>query len=581
MAKTAAVRHSWRLRLLIAGFAVGACALTFRLFHLQVIDHDTYRAQAETTHQGYRKVYAPRGTILDRNGHPLAISVETFDVYVDGRGWRTEDIGRSTTTTLAGLLGIPPDQVGAVANSGKPGGQLLARGLTAQAAETIGKQGLAGVRVVQSSRRAYPEGNIASALLGFVGKDPVGLAGIEADYDDLLAGKPGSEMFDRDSMGNDITIGRREVERPKQGTDIVLTIDRTIQAIAETALDDAIRRHQASGGDIIVQDPRTGAILAMVTRPSFDVRRLDLSGDVNLALLRNRTIADQYEPGSVFKLITMAAALDRGVVSPGTTYNDSGMFRVYDSEIKNWDLKAYGTQTMTQVLQRSLNTGSAWVSQVLGPQRFYEYVAAFGFGEPTRVGLSGEATGTYRTPDNKQWSPVDLATNSFGQGISVTPLQLITAISAIANGGNLMRPYVVQEVVGSGKREVTKPKAVRRVISEETSRTMRSMMHDVVDDVPGHRAQVARYNIGGKSGTANIASDSYKLQTIASFVGVAPADNPQFVMLIKIDGPRDDEFGSTVAAPIFGDLAPRILRYLKIAPAESNVLNATASGGAR
>ncbi|HWO93933.1 MAG TPA: penicillin-binding protein 2, partial [Dehalococcoidia bacterium] len=429
--------------------------------------------------------------------------------------------------------------------------------------------GIPGVKAVPASRRIYPEGDLASAVLGFVGKDQVGLAGLEADYDDALAGEPGSAVFERDSFGNEIVIGRREVKPPKPGADLVLTIDRYLQRLVEEELDAALEQHQATGGAIIIQDPTTGAILAMAVRPSFSLLNLDLSDPANEDLYRNRAVTDLYEPGSVFKLVTIAAAIDHGAVTPETPYYDSGLLVIGDSEIRNWNEQGYGTQTIRQVLQNSLNLGSAFAAQRLGAEAFYDYVQQFGFGQLSGIGIGGEAEGHYRTPDMDIWSPVDLATNSFGQGISVTPLQMINAVSAIVNGGELMRPYIVQEVVAEDHREVTQPQVIRRVISEETSRTMRQLMNDVVDGVPGHLAQVAGYSAAGKTGTANIqdeTSGQYSSTTIASFVGAVPADEPRFVMLIKIDGPRDDEFGSTVAAPIFARLAPPVLEYLKVPP---------------
>ncbi len=579
MAYTAQLRRTWRLRLLAAGLLAAIALLSIRLFYLQVIEHDRYVAQAEDSHQGYRKVYAPRGAILDRNGYPLAMSVDTFDLYVDRRAWRDNARARDAATKLSPIIGANPDDILRAVTPGPGGDQLLVKALDYERGDAVARAGAPGVKVAPASRRTYPEGNLAAALVGFVGKDPVGLSGVEADFDWLLAGKPGSALFDRDAAGNEIVIGRRDVRAAKPGPNIALTVDRNIQRLVEVALDRTIEQHKATGGDIIVQDPHTGAILAMATRPSFSLLQPDLRDNIDLGSFRNRAIADQYEPGSVFKLITMAAAIDQRTVTPETTYNDSGVLKVYDTEIKNFDKRGYGTQTMTQVLQNSLNTGSAWVAQRLGADAFYRYVKAFGFGELTGIELAGEASGTYRTPNRNDWTPVDLVTNSFGQGISVTPLQAITAVSAIVNGGTLMRPYVVQEIAGAGKREATRPKVVRRVISEETSRTMRSMMNKAVDEVPGHRAQVAGYDVGGKTGTANISSDGYKDTTIVSFVGVVPADNPRFVMLVKIDGPGEGALGSYVAAPVFSELAPQLLRYLKIPPTDARVLHTAPAEG--
>lgn len=579
MGRASTNRHTWRLRLLALGFLLATGGIVARLFQLQVIDHDRYVAEAQEEHAGYRKVYAPRGAILDRNGHPLAASVDTFDVFIERRVWRDASIAASASRELAEIIDVTPAQIRQTVGDDDRGDQLLLKGVDYERGDAIQKASLPGVKVIPTSRRIYPEGNLAATVIGFIGKDPVGLSGIEADFDSVLAGKPGTSLFERDSLGNDIVIGRREIQPPEPGPNLVLTIDRSIQRLAEAELDATIKKHEASGGDIIVMDPNSGAILAMATRPSFNLLRPSVNGDVRLDLFRNRSVTDLYEPGSVLKLLTMAAAIDRGIVSPDTTYYDSGLITVSDWEIRNWDERAYGTQTMAQVLQYSLNTGAAWVAQQLGTKEFYEYMAAFGMSAPTNVGLAGEASGVYRTPEDDDWTRVDLATNSFGQGIAVTPLQVVTAVGAIVNGGNLMRPYLVQEVVGAGHQEVTQPQVVRRVISEDASRTMRRMMNEVVDGIPGHLAQVPGYSVGGKTGTADISSISGydEATTIASFVGVAPADEPRFVMLVKIDGPRDDEFGSTVAAPVFGRLAPRILQYLKVPPQDALVSSAESS----
>jgi len=287
-----------------------------------------------------------------------------------------------------------------------------------------------------------------------------------------------------------------------------------------------------------------------------------------MELYRNRAVTDLYEPGSVMKVVTMATAIDLGVVTPNTTYVDTGVATVPGGEILNWDFSVNGTTTMTQVLQKSLNTGAVWVSSQIGPERFYEYIKRFGFGEPTHVGLGGEAAGNVRTSDDPEWYPVDLATNSFGQGISVTPLQMITAVATIANGGQLIQPSIVQEIAGPDESRVFKPVAVRRVISESAARTLREMMQAVVEGNPAHMAKVPGYHVAGKTGTSFISvGGGYAPDiTIASFVGFVPADDPQIIALIKIDKPQNDTLGGTVAAPVFAAMAPQILTCLGIRP---------------
>ncbi|MSQ61875.1 MAG: penicillin-binding protein 2 [Dehalococcoidia bacterium] len=564
--RSASRRRTWRLRSLGVGFALAAVIIAGRLVHLQLIQHDIYAAQAAAEHQGFRTVYSQRGAILDRDRHPLALSVDTYEIYIDRGIWKDRPVALDAADRLAPILGVTRDEILNAVGSGRDS-TLLIRSLDLVRGKSVIEARIPGVQAVQGSRRIYPEGNLAAALIGFVGKDPRGLSGIEADYDAVLAGKPGEAIFDRDSMGNEIVIGRREVTAARPGSDLALTIDRDLQRWIEPALDKAIAAYKAKGGSIIIEDPKTGAILAMASRPSFDLLRPETANGDQLDLFRNRVVTDMYEPGSVFKLITMAAAIDKGLVNPNTTYVDSGVLNLYGQEIRNWDLMAYGTQTMTQVLQNSLNIGAAWIADKLNPSNFYAAVAAFGFSEPTGSGLAGEAAGTYRTPTDREWTVVDLATNSFGQAIAVTPLQMINAVCAIVNGGNLMRPYVVREIDGPTSRQITQPQVIRRVISEKSSRTMRKMMDDTVNGKPGHAAQLRDYTAGGKSGTANISSSSgYSSSTIASFVGIAPADEPRFVMLVKIDNPADGQSGAAVAAPIFAALAPRILAHLGVPP---------------
>jgi cell division protein FtsI/penicillin-binding protein 2 len=309
-------------------------------------------------------------------------------------------------------------------------------------------------------------------------------------------------------------------------------------------------------------DPKTGEVLALASRPSFQLTKLNLEDPGQADLYRNRAVTDLYDPGSVMKTITMASAIDLGLVSPDTTYFDSGEADIEGGAvIRNWDFSAHGTTTMTQVLQYSLNTGAVWVSGLLGPDRFYDSIKRFGFGEPTDIGLGGEPAGIVRTNQEDSWYPIDLATNSFGQGISVTPVQMITAISALVNGGLLMRPYIVKEVTGPNHR-VYEPVVVRRAVSEETSRALVQMMEAVVGR-PGHLAQVPGYRVGGKTGTTTFPDRS---DTLASFVGFAPVDDPKFIMLARIDSPKDNSLGGVVAAPIFPRLAPKILAYMGVPP---------------
>jgi len=561
---------SRRLGVVIVLLLIATLGLVGRLVHLQLMSHHEYQEQAQDEHQSSLVLNPRRGVILDRNGYPLSASVDAYDVLVDSQVWDDPAQAQQRAEALADVVDRPPQHILTDLSTSITREVIVGRGLDYQGSLRVEDLDLPGVRLVRTSRRVYPEGNLAASLIGFIGRDNVGLTGLEADYDRDLSGAAGSLFYERDGLGNKIALGYSERVPPEPGADIVLTIDRYMQRMAERELDATIEKHEASGGTIIIMDPRTGAILAMASRPSFDLTNLDLSDESKIDLYRNRAITDLYEPGSVFKTITMAGALDAGLVSPESVYVDEGVARVSGWTIVNWDFGAHGTQTATQILVKSLNTGAVWLSELLGTDRFYDYVYRFGFGEPTRIGLSGEAAGQVRTPAEDAWSEVDMATNSFGQGVNVTPLQLITAISAIANDGKLMQPYVVQEIRRGDDRQVFQPTEVRQVVTAEAANTLTHMMNAVVDGITAvYAISVPGYRVAGKTGTASISiPGGYKENSyIASFAGFVPSDDPALAMLIKIDEPKDVPWGSAVCAPVFARMAQSILNYLKIPPA--------------
>ncbi|MGA2285462.1 MAG: penicillin-binding protein 2 [Dehalococcoidia bacterium] len=561
-------RVSWRLLLLGAMFSVLSIFVVGRLAQLQILNHGHYEVEAQDEHTGVDKVYPPRGAILDRNGYPLALTLDTYDIYISRQVWQDQQVAANGAQALASVLGKTPQDIESALGSDTTGDALIATDVGYDVGKKIIDMGVPGVTATARIQRFHPEGDLASALLGFVGKDETGLSGLEADLQDELGGQPGTVYYERDSMGNPIPFGSTQVTNPEPASDVRLTIDRYIQQVAEQSLDEAIQNNDASGGTIIIMDPKTGAILAMASRPSFKLSELDLSNDSQADLYRDRAVTDLYEPGSVMKLVTMSAAVDLGLVTPDTTYDDTGTAYVGGYTIQNWDYSVNGITTMTQVLQKSLNTGAVWVSGLLGPDNFYQYIKRFGFGEPTGVGLSGEAAGQVRDNESPDWTPSDLATNSFGQGINVTPLQMITAVAAIANGGMLMKPYIVQQVIGPDGAQTTQPQPVRQAISEQTASTLTTMMNDVVEGVPGNLARIQGYHVAGKTGTAYISVPGGYApdRVITSFIGFAPVSDPRMVVLVKIDEPQEAQLGGTVAAPVFAELAPKILSYLGVPP---------------
>lgn len=426
-----------------------------------------------------------------------------------------------------------------------------------------------GLGFTQSAYRYYPEKNIGSNLIGFVGysgDEQTGRYGLEEFFNQELSGQSGSVKTERDAKGEAIIINDREYQKAEDGSDLILTINRSIQYMACQKLNEAVLKHGADGGSVIVMDPKTGAIWAMCSNPDYDGNNYSEVEDMET--FTNPAIFSQYEPGSIFKVITMAMALDQGKVTPQTTYDDTGEVKLDKYTIKNSDNKANGIQNMIQVLEKSLNTGAIFAMRQIGADSFADYVKSFGFGEKTGIELTGESKGDIKSFLKKPVRELYAATASFGQGIAVTPLQIINAFQAIVNDGVLMKPYLVKEIIKpDGSKTVTQPTPIRQVISGKASTLTNGMMVDVVENGHGQKAGVKGYWVGGKTGTAQVPKKGggYEANVhIGSFAGFAPADDPKFVMLVRIDHPRDVEWAESSAAPLFGELAEYILNYLQV-----------------
>lgn len=542
-------------------------ALVYRLAAIQVRDHEQYTAEAAVTHRGAVSVPAPRGAILDAGGYPLAVSVDAWDVYLDSYLWRDGDRASRAAIELADALGGDADVIMALGTSRTAGDVLLRRRLPYEQGVALRAQELWGVRTLPSSTRVYPEGDLAGPIVGFIGLDGSGLWGVEADFEGVLGGRPGLVSSERDALDRPIAFGTRTELPPVAGGEVQLTIDRFIQAIAERELAVAVEQYEAAGGAVLVMNPHSGEVLAMASHPAVGPASADLDDPALASLVRNRAVTDVYEPGSVLKTLTTAAAIDLGRVTPDSTYRDTGRAEVGGYVIRNWDFHAYGEVTVTEYLQRSLNTGAVWLAGEIGADDFYRYLRAFGLGEPTHIGLSGEAEGLMRSPDQDGWYPVDLATNAYGQGLAATPIQVLTAVNVFANGGRLMRPYVVSRQITRDEVRTYDPVEVRRVVSETTARTMSRLMLDVVEGVPWHGARVDGYRVAGKTGTTLVSIPTgYDLDsTIASFAGFLPYEAPRVSVLVKIDQPAGDlNLGGQVAAPVFARIASQVMEYLRV-----------------
>lgn len=455
----------------------------------------------------------------------------------------------------------------------KPGDlyEVLRRKVDPETVEKIRELSIGGIGFSPAWYRTYPEKGLGGQLFGYLGyrgDEERGLYGLEGYYNEILRGKEGSLRLETDARGALIPIGDKRVVEAIDGDDLVLTIDRTVQIVACDRLSAWVAKHQADGGTVIILNPKTGALIAMCSVPDFDPENYQ---EYALRTYNNPAIFAPYEPGSIFKPITMAIGIELGLVDPNTVYTDTGAVTLNSFTIKNSDYKAHGKQTMTDVLNKSLNTGVIFVAKKIGIERFRQYVKDFGFGSLTGIEMDAEVPGNISSLQEKR--EIYLATASFGQGITVTPLQIAVAFGALANGGNLMQPYIVDEIIKpDGKIKKTQPKIVRRIISERTATLIGGMLVTVVRKGHGKRAGVDGYFVAGKTGTAQVPKKDGRGYdphvTIGSFAGFAPVDDPKFVMLVKIDRPRSVQWAESSAAPLFGELAEFLLHYLEVPPGE-------------
>lgn len=563
-----------RLQALRAVFICGALVVAAKLFAIQVLSHGFYLALASGQHGIFEELFPERGDIYmgDRdakNGlYPAATNENLTLVYANPREIADPE---KAAAQLAPMLSLEETDIAAKLGRRDDPYEPLKRRVPDDIVAAIRKLDLRGVGFAPEQVRVYPERSMVGHVIGFVGStekgERVGRYGAEGYWNAELAGERGFLESEKDPTGRWIGTAGRSLRAAKDGDDVVLSIDRTIQYVACDRLKKAVQKHGADGGSVVVMDPKTGAILAMCSMPDFDPN--EYAKVANPATFNNPAIFTAYEPGSVFKPITMAAALDAGKVAPGTTYNDEGSVVIGPYTIKNSDGAANGVQTMTQVLEKSLNTGMIFAVRQLGAVPFRNYVEDFGFGSRSGVELDTEAAGDVSSLARKGdiWS----ATASFGQGISVTPLQLASAYAVIANGGKLMKPTIVKEIRHpDGSITSVEPKVVRQVITKRSAALVGGMLVRVVENGHGKRAGVPGYYVAGKTGTAQVPrkdGQGYEKDlTIGSFAGFAPVDDPSFVMIVKIEHPRDVQWAEASAAPLFGEIAKFLLDYLQVPP---------------
>jgi cell division protein FtsI/penicillin-binding protein 2 len=560
--------------------------IIWRLAALQIFDYEFYKALAEGQHSILKDLVPERGEIFIRdsasdNLYPIALNEDYYLVYAEPKiidKLNTEEdekkrgpSAREITDKIVPIIGMDYGEVLNRLSRANEMYVILKKQVSPEIVESLRALKISGIGFTKESYRSYPEAGVGGHLLGFVGSNADGAKsgkyGLEGYFDAELKGTKGSLKSEKNPLGGWIVFGGHEVDPAVNGEDLILTIDRSIQFTACEKLKNAVKSHGADGGSVIIMNPQTGAILAICSAPDFNPNEYGKVESIDV--FNNPAISHMYEPGSIMKPFTMAAALDTGEVNPETTYNDTGSAKFTDYTIQNSDEKSYGIQTMTQVLEKSLNTGMVFVAGKLGNKTLRKYLEDFGFNAKTGIELSSEVAGNISSLMKK--GDIYAATASFGQGISVTPIELVTAFGAIANGGKLMKPYIIDEIKkGNGFAQKTEPKEVRQVISERAARLLGGMLVSVVDNGHGKRAGVAGYSVAGKTGTAQVPKKNdggYETDvTIGSFLGYAPVDNPKFVMLVKIDKPRDVQWAESSAAPLFGEIAEFLLHYYKVPP---------------
>jgi len=534
-----------------------------RMFQLQVLQKEQLYKLADQQHHIQIPLVPKRGTIYDRRGNELAVSIEVDSVYADAR--KVVDKGR-TAGQLATILQISREELRGRLKRGKSF-EWIARKISQQEGDQIKALHLQGINFLKENRRFYPNSELAAHVIGFVGLDSRGLEGVEFQYDSLLNGKGQVWTMARDAMGREISLDEAASEKEDHYRNIFLTIDRQIQHVAETELSKSVQKWGATGGFVIAMDPWTGKILAMASHPFFNPNQFAQYRSRNW---KNRAISDAFEPGSLFKAFLATAAIEEKVVQPTDSfYCENGSYTVYDRTIH--DHSKHGWLNLQQIVKFSSNIGASKVGEKMGKDRLYRYICAFGFGEKTGIGLPGEGKGIVHHP--RYWSPVALDTISFGQGISVTGIQLASALSAIANGGFLMKPYVVEKITNEKGEDVQsfKPEVVRRVISGEAGRKMTALLKATTEKGgTGEEAVPAGYEVAGKTGTAQKADGQLKGYAegryTCGFMGFGPIDGPKIVLLVVIDEPQGNSYGGVVAAPLFRTIMEKVLPDLNVLP---------------
>ncbi len=536
-------------------------ALIVRLFFLQVL----YSPSSKGVYLKTNKLNPVRGRIYDQKNQSLVLNQNSYQLYAEPK--KVEDKDR-LLRLLSESLEVEEASISPKLDMSKDW-VAIASGLTQEQKDKLDKLNLPEIGFDYQTKRFYPEASLSAHILGFLGKDSegedVGYLGLEGFYNRDLRGLPGFVETERDIAGRPILIGVQQRVEPENGRDLILTIDKNIQEISKRRLLEGLEKYKAKKGCIITANPKTMAILSLVCLPDYDLEKYYL---FNENFYKNLAISDLYEPGSVFKPLIVAAALEEKKIKANDTYNETGQVSVGEYNIKTWNDKYEGKISMTRILEKSSNVGMVYIGEKLGNKKIYSYLEKYGFGQDTGIDLEGEASG-YLKPKNN-WYPIDYATVTFGQGIAVTPIQMIRAFASIINGGDLMKPYIVHKIVSDNKTTEIKPKVERKILSQSTSDIIRKMLVSTVENAEAKWDRPKGFSVGGKTGTAQVPIKGFydASKTIASFIGFAPASDPKFLTFVVLYEPQTSIWGSETAAPLFFEIAKDLIVYYNISPTQ-------------
>jgi cell division protein FtsI (penicillin-binding protein 3) len=546
-----------RLVVLLIVMTLALAGVGTRLVVLQIGDHRAFAAQGLDQRVHPIDLPAERGAIVDRTGVPLALTLEARDVYADPR-YVTDPIGEAAT--IARILNLRPRKVERLLRTPDATFVYLGRQIDADVADRLEDRGLPGIGFLDVPKRYYPAGPLAPQVLGFVGVDATGLAGLEFEYEDELAGTPGRRRVELSADGLPIASGIEVVEPATAGRTLVTTLDREVQYLAQEALERAVKENGAKGGTVVVMDARTGDVFAMASYPWFDPNAFEVA---ERDAIRNRAVTDMFEPGSVNKVVTAAAALETGAVGLREVFQVPWWMKVGGYTVNDSHPHPVQDMTLADIVAQSSNIGSAMVAERVGSADLASVLARFGYGTPTGIGFPGEAGGV--VPDLLNWTDITRATVSYGQGISMTPLQMAAVYATVANAGLWVQPRLVRGTSGPDGQLVEPPiEEPRRVLTEDTARMLTRMLASVVSTGTGGAAEIPGYQVAGKTGTARkLVEGRYVRRYMASFVGFLPASDPRVVIVVSIDEPRTI-YGGVAAAPVFSEIARHVIQRLAI-----------------